>query len=432
MKKRSYRTKTVKAASKHLAADVAGMSRIVVGLDVAKEGQFAAVMSEEKEVICTLRFTSPKENQAFVDLLTGCGPRVEVALESTGTYGDVLLHALRMAGVAVFQVGAKKVHDSKEIFDGVPSMHDAKAAMIIGRLHLEKVTRPWGELTSHQRTLKAAARTFARYDGSYQENIGRLEAHLARAWPELPAELKLTSATLLLVLAEYGTPQAVAADPEGAFALMRKVGGGFLDVEKIKRIIDAAGQSVGVPLVEAEREELQLLARDTNQLRLESKKSRRTIEELGQENESARNLKDLVGGLSIALVLMSVGDPRTYDSSQALMKAFGLNLKVHSSGKKKGQLSIAKRGPSMPRRYLYLAALRLIQKDPTTRAWYIRRLERNGVKKVKAVVAVMRKLVRAIWQIARTGEPFDATRLFDPANLQPLLGQPLVIPERIS
>ena len=424
MAKRSYRSETVKSASKHLFKDVAGEKRIVVGLDIAKKKQYAAFLNKKREVLSTVHFTSPGGNQAFLSLLSSIAAqleRVEVVLESTGTYGDILLDSLRKSGFPVFQIGTKKVHDAQELYDGVPSMHDAKAAMVIARLHFEGSSRLWKALSEEQRALKAVASTFARYDVSYQANTGRLEAQLARAWPELSSELKLTSMTLIKVVAKYGSPQAMADDAEEAFSFMKKIGRSFLKVDKIKKIIRDAGTSVGVPLLECERIELQRLASDTRELRSKRKEVKACLEKLGQENVSAQRIKGPLGKFSTAVMLTIIGDPQDFESPDALMKAFGLNLKVHSSGKKQGQLAIAKRASGLPRRYLYMAALRLIGKNPIVSAWYQRRLERNGYKAKKAIVAVMRKLVRALWKIARTGEAFEASLLFNTQNLAPLL-----------
>ena len=70
----------------------------------------------------------------------------------------------------------------------------------------------------------------------------------------------------------------------------------------------------------------------------------------------------------------------------------------------------------MVRQYLYLLALRVIGKDAIVRAWYERRRGFAADTKVVAVVAVMRKLVRALWHVAR-GNAFDATKLFDVRRL---------------
>ena len=78
---------------------------------------------------------------------------------------------------------------------------------------------------------------------------------------------------------------------------------------------------------------------------------------------------------------------------------------------------ITKRGPGVCRYYLYLAALRLIQDDPVVRAWYGKKVARDGGRmKNKAVIAVVRKLVKGLWHVAR-GEPFDSRLLFDTSKL---------------
>ena len=57
--------------------------------------------------------------------------------------------------------------------------------------------------------------------------------------------------------------------------------------------------------------------------------------------------------------------------------------------------------------------LRWIQDDPIARAWYEQKVQRDGGKvKGKALVALMRKLLRGLWWVAR-GEAFDSRKLFD-------------------
>jgi transposase len=86
----------------------------------------------------------------------------------------------------------------------------------------------------------------------------------------------------------------------------------------------------------------------------------------------------------------------------------GLNLKEKSSGRDVGRLKITKRGCSLVRRYLYFAALRLINNDPVVKAWYQKKVDARA--KNKTVIALMRKLAKALWHVAR-GERFDATKL---------------------
>ncbi len=81
-------------------------------------------------------------------------------------------------------------------------------------------------------------------------------------------------------------------------------------------------------------------------------------------------------------------------------------------------LRVTKRGPGLARKYLYLAALRLIMSEPLARAWYEGRKAYQGGKKVKAVVALMRKYARGLWHVGR-GQAFDAAKLFDTRRLVP-------------
>ena len=57
--------------------------------------------------------------------------------------------------------------------------------------------------------------------------------------------------------------------------------------------------------------------------------------------------------------------------------------------------------------------MRFVRKDPVIRAWYLKKVERDGrLPRYNALVAVMRKLGLAIWHVAR-GHPFDSRKLFD-------------------
>ena len=119
----------------------------------------------------------------------------------------------------------------------------------------------------------------------------------------------------------------------------------------------------------------------------------------------------VIGKVSAAVLLAAVGAPQDYPDAGSYTKAIGLNLKERSSGKHQGQLKITKRGPSLARFYLYFAALRLIARDPLVKRWYERKTNRPGALKNKTVIALMRKLAKALWYIAR-GSSFDAEKLF--------------------
>ena len=118
-----------------------------------------------------------------------------------------------------------------------------------------------------------------------------------------------------------------------------------------------------------------------------------------------------IGRVTTGLLIAEGLDPRAYANSSSYCKAFGLNLKERSSGQHKGQIKITKRGSGLARRDLYLATLRLINHNEIVSTWYEKKVQAQGGRdKLKIVVALMRKLSRALWYVAR-GQAFDARRL---------------------
>jgi transposase len=134
-------------------------------------------------------------------------------------------------------------------------------------------------------------------------------------------------------------------------------------------------------------------------------------------------LSEFIGPMTAAIFLAFIGDPKQFASDRTLLKMLGLNLRERSSGKFKGQLKISKRGNSVVRRWLYLAALRLIKQDSVVRAWVNHKAQRSGGMKMKAIIALMRKIVSSLRHIA-DGNPFDSTKLFDVQRLERMRALP--------
>ncbi|MBM4320871.1 MAG: IS110 family transposase [Deltaproteobacteria bacterium] len=419
MKKRTYRSVGVKEVQAERLSEALGTGKVAFGVDVAKENFLGAFMGEDREVVQTVRWKSPGQLSELLALLGKVGgpARIEVALEPSGTYGDCLLARLRALGYRVFKVSPKRCHDAAELYDGVPSKHDAKDAAVIAKLHLDGVSRLWPAETERQRDLAAAVEVLDIHQQQYQQNQCRLEAKLARHWPELPSILDLSSATLLVVLEELGGPQQVRANPGRALETVGRSGRFFLAVEKREAVVESARTTIGAGMTAWEQEGLRQLARETNRNRLAANEAQKKVEQLAEDDPVIQSTAMVVGKVTAATLVVGLGDAADYGSAAAYVKAAGLNLKERSSGKHKGQLKITKRGPSLVRRNLYLAVLRLIQTEPHFKAWHAGKVQRMaGESKKKSVVALMRKLLGALWHVAR-GSEFDAARLFDARKL---------------
>jgi len=125
-----------------------------------------------------------------------------------------------------------------------------------------------------------------------------------------------------------------------------------------------------------------------------------------------------------------LGDPGRYHCAAAYRKAMGLNLKERSSGKHQGKVKITKRGPGACRRWLHLAALRLIRDDRDVRLWYARQCGGSGKGKgkgkgkggtsspssppsgrLRVVTSLVRKLALAMWVVGANRGTFEVERL---------------------
>lgn len=387
---------------------------VTIGVDVAKEDFYGAFLRTGQEVLAIITWRHPQDTPALGAYLRALpSARIEVALEPSGTYGDSLREFLRALGCSIHLVSPKRVHDVSEVYDGVPSLHDAKAAYLIGRLHLEGSSKPWPAESEQHRDWHALVAELELYQSEHRRNLNRLEALLSRHWPELGRVTEPNSSGVLHLLAAYGSPQAVNADHAKAGALLEHTRRGVAKPEVVKAILHSARSTLGVPCTPGESHLLQILAEEL----LRTRKAlfalhRRVIAQVNQD--PALRLIGQAFGKATALVLeTTLGSPLDYPNPHAYLKAMGLNLKERSSGQHKGRIKITKRGPSRVRHYLFLSALRYVQRDPVVRAWYRKKVERDGrLPRYNALVAVMRKLGLAIWHVAR-GAPFDSRKLFD-------------------
>jgi transposase len=412
MKKRSYRAQKVNEIQWEEIAQSVQAKTMVLAIDVAKAEQYGVLMDSERQAVVTVKWDHPAETPELLKRLSALPCRsLTAVMESTGVYGDTLRGQLRQAGVEIHQVSAKRVHDACEVYDGVPSLHDAKAAQVIARLYWEGASRVWVEASESQRELNALGRLYRLYQKQYQQQQNRLEAALMRHWPEVCDSLELDSVTLEALLLRYGSPASLARHAEEARGRMRQVSRGQLSGEKIEAVLDSARGTHGLPCVQGEQDYLRALAAELRHNRLQREEVAERLAAITQSDAQLHPLGETIGQVTTALLIAERLDPRDYANSRSYCKAVGLNLKEKSSGQYKGQLKLTKRGSGQARRDLYLATLRLIHRDAIVRDWYQRKVQAQGGRdKSKVVVALMRKLTRALWHIAR-GQAFDARKL---------------------
>ena len=140
------------------------------------------------------------------------------------------------------------------------------------------------------------------------------------------------------------------------------------------------------------------LAGELEHSRLHLRQARQALESMVEADGALAEMARTVGCLTTAILLSLGLDPRLFANARAFQKALA-ELERKEQRQAQGRAKLTKRGSAMARKYLYYAALRLIKSDPVVARWYGGK--QDGQAKLKAVIAVVRKLAMALWHVAR-------------------------------
>jgi len=443
MKKRAYSSVNIMHVDWAKILESRAGQAAVLGADVGKHEVMLSLRWADGTFERPWSVENPGQVPAVVDAVVRRlapgrpGAPVRVAMESTGTYGDALRQALSDAKVETHLVSGKRARDYAEVFDGVPSQHDGKDAAVVAELCAlgKSAAWPWpapderlAELAFLVDQLEVATRERTAW-------VLRLEALLARHWPEATRVLRPRDATVLRALVHYGGPAALAADPLAAETL-QGWGTRWLDADKVARLVASARATAGVRQGATDLARVRWCAQRALDARREAARCQARLKRLGAARAAIAAQGEVVGVPTACVLWRYLGDPARYHCAAAYRKAMGLNLTERSSGKYQGKLKITKRGPGACRRWLHLAALRMIRKDPAVRAWYARKCEGSGgdtgkgecVRKgkdgegekgkkreksgrLRVVTALVRKLALALWVVGAGRGTFEVERL---------------------
>jgi len=117
-----------------------------------------------------------------------------------------------------------------------------------------------------------------------------------------------------------------------------------------------------------------------------------------------------VAPVTAAVLLGSIGDPQSYDSSRQVLALAGLTLVERSSGILRGEKRISKRGRPVLRKHAYMFAVRSVHRGGIFRREYDALLARNGHKTIPALMAVARKGLKLLFAVAKTERAWTPER----------------------
>jgi transposase len=331
--------------------------------------------------------------------------QVVVGFESTGPYAEPISHFLKQRPVRLVQINPMHSKRVRELTGNSPSKTDRKDPRVIADVitlgHALRVVIPQGS-SAHLRRL-THARERAIKDRTAMLN--QLQHLLFVIFPEFLQVIKnISSKTGLYLLRHYPTRQAIGAlGKEKLSTIIKRVSRGKMGRGRARELFQRARASVGIT------EGQESIVEEIGHL----------LDKIGKENDfidrlecqMRSHLKQIpysscllslpgVGLITVAGLIGEVGDFRQYRTVAEITKLAGLDLFEVSSGKHRGQRRISKRGRPLMRKLLYFAAINTVKSTGVMHQPYTRMLER-GMPKIKALVAISRKLLTVMYALAR-------------------------------
>ena len=352
----------------------------------------------------------PEDRAGYDTLLAALGaPPVLIAMEATGHYWKNLFAVLTAAGHDVALLNpftARRFQDASL----ERTKTDAIDAEGLARLAFEKRPAPTRLHDEAAESLRELVRHRDRLRQDFDDRVRQLHRLVDLGFPEFTRYVRsLDSMLASALIAEYPTAQAFARANPRRLAKLRYDGRHFVGAELADQLVAAAKRSVGQHHGPVYALQARHLCQDLDLWRRRLAEIDRDIEGLLDAHEVGKLLLSIdgLGPHSAARIIAAVGDPARFRSAGAFAAYVGVVPGLRQSGKQSGRTRapIAPMGNARLRRALWMPVLGAVRRNPWLRAFY-ERLRAAGKPPKLALVAALRKLLHAVYSVAKNRRPF--------------------------
>lgn len=200
--------------------------------------------------------------------------------------------------------------------------------------------------------------------------------------------------------------------PAAVYLLMRQLTrerGQLLDERTVLKNQLHAEQSSGWPNEQSmarTRKRIALLSKQEKEIRESLEKAIKADPELGALVKLICSIPG-ISTITGATIIAETNCFALIRNKRQLTSYAGLDVREKQSGTSvKGKPRISKRGNKKLRRALYMPALAAIRHDERFKEVFARLVSKHGIK-MKAAVAIQRKLLEMSYTVFRTGKPYD-------------------------
>ena len=386
---------------------------ISVGIDVSKDKHDCFIVNSEGEVLADV-FTIQNTRDGFNFLLqkiqdcTTPQDKIKVGLEATGHYSYNLLGFLLNNGLPTYVLNPLRTNLYRKSLSLRKTKTDRVDARTIASMLLSDAgLKPYTNTAYHNEELKSLTRY--RFDKvkertKLKSSIARLVCILFPELEKLVPSLHITSVYALL--GEFpGAKQIAAVHLTRLKALLETASKGRYKRDMALEIREAARTSIASPMP-AKSLELQHTIRLIRELDREIDEIEEQIQSIMDELHSPLTTIPGLGFRMAAMILAEVGDFTRFDSPDKLLAYAGMSPSTYQSGQLKNCYPhMENRGSRYLRYALYNAAKYVCQWDPTFSA-YLAKKRAEGKHYNVAISHAVKKLVRLIFAMEKSGVPY--------------------------
>lgn len=391
---------------------------VAVGLDLAKEFHWAALVVAESGVVLESRRVenTPTELAELIETIGAAevehGPAT-VGLDLLGGIAGLAQAMLLDAGLACVHVPGLAVNRARQGTTGGERKSDPKDAKVIAdQVRIRDDLRPViaaSEIDAELRLLVARRRELV---ADQIRRKGRLRDLLVSVHPGLERVIDLGNKTGLWLLTRYVTPVEIrrAGHARLCAHLSRA---GRIRKTVVQDLAEAAlssarEQRTSVPGEGTAAELIREMALEALQTRDKLTALDERIGEVLDRHPDAALIVSLpgMGAALTAELLAEAGDLSRFPTADRLAAAAGLAPVLRQSGKARS-IRRAAGGNKALKRVFYQSAFCALKADPASKAYYARK-RAEGKRHHQALICLARRRVDVLHAILKTRQPYSA------------------------
>jgi transposase len=390
-------------------------------VDIGAEHHVVAAVDDDDAVIVRpFRFAEDADGYRQLRERLGDVDDVQIGMEATGHYWQNLFAFLVAQGfkqlILINPLRTRRFAEE----DLQRTKTDAIDAIGIARFLRQKRPTPLAMPDEATRDLRELVRLRDQLIEQQQQQVNRLHRLVDLGFPELTRHIgDLSSVLATTLLSRYPTARSLASQRPARLAKLRYGVRHVLGEARATALIADAKRSVGAHHGEVYQTEVRYACEDLALLRRRLGSIDHDIDQRIAEHKIGQLLVTIpgVGPLTAARVMAEAGNLAAFKDGHALASYTGLVPGLRHSGKHtpaRGALSPL--GNARLRRALYMPTLKAVNGANPWLTDFYRRLVARGKPKKLAIVAAARKLLLAIFSVAKRQRPFALPPAFCAAD----------------